>query len=83
MNAMTNLPFAKSPIMLGLEVKAMTGSRANGSCSDISTLSRSFILLNWLMPEKMDMKMVGMIAIVRVKRTRCQRFHFKFRKPCR
>ena len=70
-------------MMLGELVKVRMGRRAKGSCSDISTFSRSFIVVMSLMPENTATKTVGMMAMVRVNSTRCQRFHVRFRKPCR
>ena len=78
-----DLPLAKSIMMLGELVKVRMGRRAKGSCSDISTFSRSFMVVMSLMPENTATKTVGMMAMVRVSSTRCQRFHVRFRKPCR
>ena len=66
---------------LVLLVKVMVGMTANGSISDMRQLRRSF------MPDKSKMSFwkatakQGMMAIVRVRRTRCHFFHVRFRNP--
>ena len=77
----SHLPLAKSDMMTRELVKVRMGRRAKGSCSDMSTLSRSFKVVMSSMPEKMAMKMVGKMAMVRVSSTRCHRFQVRFRKP--
>lgn len=79
-NNLVHGPFTKSPITFRDEVKVRTGNNANGNCKLIKALSKSFIVV------RSDMlwnaiKTVGMIAIVRVKRTRFHLHQCKLRKP--
>ena len=78
---MTYLPLAKTPITLSLLVKVNTGSKANGSCKLINTLSRSFIYVRSCIPSNTDRSTVGNIAILRVSRTRFHLCHFRFKNP--
>lgn len=45
----TDMPLAKSPMSAFEEVKVMVGSRANGSCRDITAFKKSFIPVKSLM----------------------------------
>lgn len=74
-------PFANSPITLVLEVNVTKGMTANGSCSVMITFRKSFNTVISSMLLKYATQNVGIIAIVRVKTTRRQRTHLKFRKP--
>lgn len=62
-------------------VNVSMGMRANGSCRLINTFSMSFITVRSCIPENVATKMVGKIAMLRVNRTRTQRFHLRFKKP--
>lgn len=64
-------------------MKAKIGMRAKGNCRLIRTFNRSFIPLSCPIPSKIDINIVGAIAIVLVSNTLCHLFHFKFRKPCK
>jgi hypothetical protein len=74
-------PFTNSPIIAMLDVKAMHGIVANGSCSDMTAFSKSFIPVRSSILLKNAIQNVGTIAINRVKSTLFQRAHCKFKKP--
>ena len=74
-------PFAKSFIISLEPVKVSIGSKANGSWRLIRTFSKSFIPVRSSMPRYTAKRTVGRMAIDRVRRTRCQRFHWRFRNP--
>lgn len=82
-NMSTHFPFVNSAIKEDDDVNVRIGRRANGNCRLIRTLRRSFRVVMSSIPEKMAIRIVGIIATVLVSNTLCQRFHFRFRKPCR
>jgi len=75
------IPFRNSPIIWTLLVKAIVGKVANGNCMLIIAFKISFILLKLFMSAKNATKNVGIMAIVRVKRTRFHRAHCRFKNP--
>lgn len=68
-------------MMVSELVNVSMGIRANGSCRLINTFSMSFITVRSCIPENVATRMVGKIAMLRVNRTRTQRFHLRFKKP--
>ena len=80
-SSLTNLPLANSAMTALVDVNVRIGRRAKGNCSDMSTLSRSLSCVRSSILEKIAMSMVGQMAIVRVSKTRCQRFHVRFKNP--
>lgn len=80
-NIVINLPFLKSPIMVLELVNVSMGMRANGSCRLINTFNMSFIMVRSCIPENVATRIVGKIAMLRVNKTRTQRFHLRFKKP--
>lgn len=62
-------------------VNVSMGMRANGSCRLINTFNMSFIMVRSCIPENVATRIVGKIAMLRVNKTRTQRFHLRFKKP--
>lgn len=77
----THIPLTNSPIMAAHEVKAMVGIAANGSCSDMTAFSMSFMLVRSSILLNIARQKVGIIAMQRVTSTRHQRGHCRFRNP--
>ena len=61
-------------------VNVRMGSKANGSCRLIKTFNKSFMPVKSSIPRNTDNRTVGRIAIDRINRTLCQRFHVRLKK---
>ena len=69
--------------MIALElVNVRIGSSAKGSWRLMSTFRRSLNPVSCSIPVYKARRIVGNMAMERVRSTRCQRFHCRFRNPC-
>lgn len=77
----TYIPFRNSPIIWELLVNAIVGNVAKGNWRVIIAFKISFMPVKLSISLKNATRKVGTIAIIRVKRTRFQRAHCRFKNP--